>query len=234
MTAIEWTDKTWNPVTGCTKVSPGCAHCYAERMTERFDRQKFSEIVLHPSRLNAPLHWRKPRRVFVNSMSDLFHEDIPSAFILDVFSVMNEAKQHTFQVLTKRAGRMLEWVSRYQEHPAPNIWLGVSCEDQPRAAERIPFLVRIPAVVRFVSLEPLLGPIDLSLARGGHDRSIGWVIVGGESGPKARTMSLVWLRHIVERCRYYGIPVFVKQDSGRYPGMRGRIPDDLWVREFPR
>ena len=196
-TGIEWTDTTWNPVTGCTKVSAGCKNCYAERITERFGRQKFTDVVLHPDRLDAPLRWRKPRRVFVNSMSDLFHEALDFDFIAAVFGVMARASTHTFQVLTKRPANMSRWfkwinaegtpslccasklLDAEREHvgdsgpihcrwgpgpdapwPLPNVWLGVSCEDQAWADERIPLLLQTPAAVRFVSAEPLLGTID--------------------------------------------------------------------------
>lgn len=226
--SIEWTDATWNPVRGCTKISPGCAHCYAETFAERFRGVKGHpfeqgfDLRLVPEALDLPLRWRKPRRIFVNSMSDLFHEDIPDEFIVRVFSTMVLAPRHTFQVLTKRAERMRAWVARYAWGPIPpHVWLGVSVEDQRSADERIPQLMQTPAAVRFVSAEPLLGPIDLrhlyghvslgecvdlcvdSLA-GKHaaawsgrgtipDRplprgaaKLGWVIVGGESGPGAR------------------------------------------------
>ena len=187
-TQIEWTDATWNPVIGCTKVSPGCAYCYAERVTNRFAHGSFDEIVLHPERLEASLHWRKPRWVFVNSMSDLFHEDMSEEFIADVFAVMLLTPQHTYQVLTKRPERMrslmqdfsmANWwrnkaagrlkhvddrqrlLTDYWNGPLPNVWLGVSAENQTWADERIPILLDTPAAVRFVSIEPHLGPIDL-------------------------------------------------------------------------
>lgn len=191
--AIEWTDETWNPVTGCTKVSQGCKHCYAEGVADRFwgaqypptagigglRPRRFTDVRCHPERLDQPLRWRKPRRVFVNSMSDLFHEDVPDEFILQVFTVMWEARQHTFQVLTKRPERMREWMIRLLDRgeeardagypgsvqpwrPPPNVWLGVSVEDQATANERIPLLLDTPAAVRFVSYEPALGPVDFN------------------------------------------------------------------------
>src|SRR3989304_10074007 len=196
-TEIQWTDFSWNPVTGCTKVSPGCKFCYAERVTDRFGRVDFSKIVLHHDRLEQPLHLRAPRRVFVNSMSDLFHERIPDDFIGRVFDMMAMAERHTFQVLTKRAERMRDLLQRWEAEPArqprrtgfPNVWLGVSAEDQQRADERIPLLLQTPAAVRFVSLEPLLGHIRLHDAwlydyvTGRRDKCfVDWVIVGGESG----------------------------------------------------
>jgi protein gp37 len=253
VTSIEWTDKTWNCVTGCTKVSPGCANCYAERVTERFKRQKFTDVVLHPDRLEAPLHWRKPRRVFVNSMSDLFHEAIPDGFIDHVYGVAASAPQHIFQILTKRPRPMASYLQKEfckervaraaYEHtkndpewewdgnpsvlpwPLPNVWLGVSCEDQQRADERIPLLLQTPAAVRFVSLEPLLGPITASLYLaealgpvGKHPggRGLDWIIVGGESGPKARPCDVAWIRSIRDECAAAGVPLFVKQ-LGKYP-----------------
>lgn len=175
MTAIEWTDETWNPVTGCTKVSAGCKNCYAEGVADRFwGERKFTDVRTHPDRLYAPMSWRKPRRVFVNSMSDLFHEDVPFHFIDDVFGVMLQAKQHTFQVLTKRPERMLEWAgsanARHDDilggldgkNPIPNLWLGVSAEDQATFDKRVPLLLKTPAAVRFVSMEPLLAAVDVS------------------------------------------------------------------------
>jgi protein gp37 len=181
-TAIEWTDETWNPVTGCSKVSPGCAHCYAERISHRygFTKQPWTanyaseNVVLHPERLAQPLSWKKSRRVFVNSMSDLFHEQVSNMFIMEVFSVMAEAERHTFQILTKRPERMrsvIRWLGKLWEGeppwPLPNVWLGVSAEYQRQADERIPLLLQTAAAVRFVSLEPLLGPIDLGPYLGG-------------------------------------------------------------------
>lgn len=212
-TKIEWTDETWNPVTGCTKVSPGCAHCYIERTPPmRMAGRRFVNgripVQLHPDRLDQPLRWRKPRCVFVCSMGDLFHEDVPDEFIYSMFGVMAKARQHTFQVLTKRPARMHEWISqRTAENgrsarvwscfegkayrpswPLSNVWLGVSAENQKAADERYPLLRDTPAVVRFYSLEPLLGPIwNLPL------EGISWVIVGGESGGPPE-------RALVERC----------------------------------
>lgn len=164
---IEWTDATWNPTVGCTKVSPGCDHCYAETFVSRFAGSKgfplpFDEMLLRGERfLNLPLTWREPRKVFVNSLSDLFHADVPDAFIGRVFAVMAACPQHTFQLLTKRHGRMKAWVTKYQPDPLPNVWLGVSVEDQQWANTRIPALLDTPAAVRWISAEPLLGPVDL-------------------------------------------------------------------------
>jgi protein gp37 len=275
--AIEWTDATWNPVTGCTKVSPGCKFCYAERITERFGKQKFSEIILHPNRLDQPLRWRTPRRIFVNSMSDLFHEEIPDDFIDRVFAVMFLAQDHIYQVLTKRHRRMSEYLSHQSragliqvaaaqldrgfsreeiaewffahpmEWPLPNVWLGVSCEDQPRADERIPWLLQSPAAVRFVSLEPLLGPVTLKgfietrlwefppEKKGQMTHGLDWGIIGCESGPKRQPMRDVWARSLIEQFQAARRPVFMKQMEigGRVTGDPNRFPEDLRVRQFP-
>jgi protein gp37 len=283
-TGISWTDATWNPVTGCSRVSSGCEHCYAEALSLKrgwslkpWTAQNAAEnVVLHPERLTQPLHWRKPRRVFVNSMSDLFHERVPDVVIAQVFDVMASAtlgcerrhehdaecwtgEPHTFQVLTKRPERMREVLQGLPDlvaermagdsclsmameigrWPLPNVWLGVSVEDQRRFDERVEVLGRTPAAVRFVSLEPLLGPIDLGNALDGADdgsqyRPLDWVIVGGESGPGHRPMGLDWLAAIVDECRAAGVPVFVKQDAHARSEQQGRIPDELWaLKEFP-
>ena len=184
-TAIEWTDASWNPVTGCTKVSPGCAHCYAEAITLRFGMGArylpgIATIKLHPERLNLPLSWRNPRRIFVNSMSDLFHEEVPLEFIRRVFEVMAQAERHTFQVLTKRHERLRDLAGEL-EWP-PNVWLGVSVENQLWADRRIPALLETGPAIRFLSVEPLLKPVDLTPYLDGID----WVITGGESGLRAR------------------------------------------------
>lgn len=213
--AIEWTESTWNPVRGCTKVSPGCKNCYAEKFAERWrgvaghPYEHGFDVRLVPEALDLPLRWRKPRRVFVNSMSDLFHEAVPDTFIADVFNTMKQAPRHTFQVLTKRAARMSAFVRRWTGAtlPLPNVWLGVSVEDR-RSRARIAELERTPAVVRFLSCEPLLEDLgDLELAGTG----IRWVIVGGESGPRARPCAEEWVRSIVGQCRAAGAAVFVKQ-----------------------
>lgn len=254
---IGWTNETWNPVTGCRAVSPGCAACYAATITRRFDHTpKFhgltndkhftGEIRLHESLLDAPLKWKKARMVFVNSMSDLFHEDVTRDFIDAVWSTMAEARHHRFQVLTKRADRMMEFMRdrarKGWKADWSNIWLGVSVEDQQRANERIPALIHTPAAVRFLSVEPLLERVRLCPGCPGCSSKrdcpwmdeIHWAIVGGESGPNRREMKIEWLEDIVEQCDRAGVPVFVKQDSGPRPGMQGRIPDRLWARkEFP-
>ncbi len=219
--AIEWTEATWNPTTGCTKVSPGCANCYIERTAAfRIAGRKFIRgdipLQLHENRLEQPLHWKKPRRVFVNSLSDLFHPDVPAEFIGRVFNIMGTAKQHTFQVLTKRPERMHAVVSAYyaalgglQPESYPNVWLGVSVENQRFADERIPLLLQTPAAVRFLSCEPLLEGLDLAKHRPGANQL--WVIVGGESGPGARPCDVRWVRSIVRQCQEADVPVFVKQ-----------------------
>lgn len=259
---IEWTDATWNPVTGCTKVSEGCRNCYAKTFTERFEGtpghyfETGFRITLRPDKLNQPYHWKRPRRIFVNSMSDLFHNDIPDDYIWSIFEVMAKCPQHTFQVLTKRPERMVEMLNgRYwrnlgtEEKPfyariakgghregdvpyLPNVWIGVSVENQQAADERIPLLLETPAAVRFLSCEPLLGLVNLSkwLLTPGWSPSyydpdnihgypnaeptndyINWVIVGGESGSKARPMHLDWARNLRDQCLSAGIPFFFKQ-----------------------
>lgn len=288
---IEWTDATWNPVRGCVKVSPGCAHCYAETFAERFRGVKGHpyeqgfDLRLVPEKVQEPLSWQKPRRVFVNSMSDLFQVGVPDQFITDVFGVMLLAHWHTFQILTKRPDRMLDYMARGDHGiavqmyammtgggistkpvfraldikrrdnipltwPPPNVWLGVSVENQHFADERIPLLLQTPAAVRFISAEPLLGPVDLTGLRGGtYDALSGrdfeaigdirdagilsktndppgldWVIVGGESGPQSRDCAVDWVRAIQQQCRAANVPCFVKQ-LGRQP----RISDGVYL-----
>lgn len=253
-TGIEWTDATWNPVTGCTKVSPGCAHCYAERVTERFHgKGSFDKVILHPERLAQPLRWKHPRRIFVNSMSDLFHEEVSASFIIRVFAEMLSGgvlRNHVFQVLTKRPKRMLSIVGdkNFMEcvfkeacvsgpWPLPFVWLGVSVENQHFADERIPLLMQTPAVVRFISAEPLLEEVVLDLPpERFNERELNWVICGGESGPDARPMNIEWARSLREQCKKAGVPFFMKQLGG-WPDKRGEMEDfpvDLQVREFPR
>lgn len=303
-TSIQWTDATWNPVRGCSIVSAGCANCYAMRQAHRFSGPGqpyeyltkmtksgpvwIGKVQLVPELLSQPLRWRKPRRVFVNSMSDLFHEDVPDDFIDRVWMVMTQARRHVFQILTKRPERMRKYLSRFRPDgegwitrdgaramgkprsgpliadnnwPPKNIWLGVSVERQREADERIPLLLQTPAAVRFVSLEPLLGPIQLTgissspacfnaLLCGRYPR-LDWVIIGGESGPGARPCDIAWIRDIVRQCKEAGVPVFVKQ-LGSHPTGTGRPwcdkhgfndrkggdllewPEDLRVREYPR
>ena len=230
--AIEWTDATWNPVTGCTKVSPGCKNCYAERLALRLRamgnpryRNVFA-VTLHPDQLELPLRWRRPRRIFVNSMSDLFHEAVRDDFINQVFDVMKRADWHIFQVLTKRSRRLaalapsLSW--------APNIWQGVSVENA-RYTQRVRDLQTVPAAVRFLSVEPLIGPIqDLPLT------DIDWVIVGGESGGQRRPMAPEWARNIRDQCRAADVPFFFKQWGGRTPKSGGRALDGRTWDDMPR
>ncbi len=235
--SIEWTEATWNPVTGCTKVSPGCAHCYAEIFAERFrgvpghPYERGFDLQLRPERLNQPLSWRRPRLIFVNSMSDLFHEAIPSDFVAAVFDTMHRASWHTFQILTKRSRRLAELAPLL---PWPdNVWMGVSVENQ-RWTTRIDDLRRVPAAVRFLSCEPLLGQLDLDL------RGIHWVIAGGESGPRARPMNPEWARSIRDQCLLAGVPFFFKQwgahdAQGRRvgKGIAGRLLDGRTWDETP-
>jgi len=269
VTSIEWTDCSWSVVRGCSRVSEGCRNCYAERIAVRFSgpgqpyegfadvpagrrhsqtgaatcgvRGKWTgRVELIPSKLDEPLRWKRPRRVFVNSMSDLFHEALPDEAIDRVFGVMAASPRHTFQVLTKRPARMLKWATRnnvqaYVQHehahhdpspernvwkiwPLPNVWLGVSVEDQATADERIPLLLQTPAAVRFISVEPMLEQIDLCLTAGsevsgaeGAARGIHWVIVGGESGPGARPFDIAWARSVIAQCREAGVACFYKQ-----------------------
>jgi protein gp37 len=220
--AIEWTEATWNPVTGCSKVSPGCAHCYAETLSRRFGWttrpwtpvNAEENVRLRPERLDQPLRWREPRVIFVNSMSDLFHELVPLEFIWDVFEVMAEARQHVFQILTKRHDRLVEFAPLI-EWPQ-NVWMGVSIENR-RWAERADCLRQVPAAVRFISAEPLLGPLD-DLDLDGID----WLIVGGESGPRHRPIREEWVVDLRDRCQARGVPFFFKQWGGRTSKAGGR------------
>lgn len=247
--AIEWTDATWNPVTGCSKVSPGCAHCYAENLSLRWGRSlapwtpanAARNVVLHPDRLRLPLGWRKPRRIFVNSMSDLFHEQVPDSFIFEVFLIMAQSQQHIFQVLTKRPERMRDLLTKWTDDtavrcqfaasgwPLPNVWLGTSVENQRWATERIPALIAAPATIRFLSCEPLLGLLDLAawLPR------LHWVISGGESGPSHRPIDSDWVRTIRDQCVAAGVAFFHKQWGGRTPKSGGRLLDGRTWDEFP-
>jgi protein gp37 len=291
-TKIEWTDATWNPVTGCDEVSPGCDNCYAKTFAERFRgtpghyfEQGF-DVVLRPDKLTLPLSWKKPKRVFVNSMSDLFHAKVPIEYIARVFAIMALTPQNTYQVLTKRHGRMrtllsdlcrcngghvagvhfrsaMSWaVSKANPNripgvpddaeervyfntpwPLPNVWLGVSVEDQQRADLRIPALLKTPAAKRFLSCEPLLGPVDLTLvdfdgATGLNvleESSFGidWVIVGGESGARHRPMDLDWARSLRDQCADAGVPFLFKQVGGRTSKAGGRELDGRTHDEFP-
>lgn len=243
-TKIEWTDAVWNPVTGCTKVSAGCKNCYAERLAKgrlshlpEYDKG-FTNVVCHQDRLYKPTQWKKPRKIFVNSMSDLFHEDVPFHFINRVFITMFGCEQHTFQILTKRPGRAIEffkWVIAKNDlrdyRPAANIWIGVSVEDQQTANERIPLLLEIPAAVRFLSCEPLLGEINFSitwrLLPDNQFNKIDWVIVGGESGPHARPMHPDWVRSIRDHCKAVDVTFFFKQ-WGEWKPIDQLDEDEYW------
>ena len=226
-TGIEWTDKTWNPATGCTKVSPGCLNCYAEAVTKRFSQQfpQGFALTLHPERLQQPKRWRKPSRIFVNSMSDLFHQDIPLSFIQEVFQVMGDTPRHTYQILTKRAEQLLKISSQLNWHE--NIWLGVSIENQ-NYAHRVDYLRKVPAQVRFLSCEPLLGSIELDLT------DIHWVIVGGESGAKHRPIQSDWVESIQRQCQIVDVPFFFKQWGGKTPKAGGRLLHGKIWDEMPR
>lgn len=276
VTSIEWTDVVWNPVTGCSKVSAGCRHCYAEAVANRFwGARKFTDVQCHADRLEQPLHWKQPRRIFVNSMSDLFHEDVPDEFIASVYAVMVSGYWHVYQTLTKRPERrkyllnapsFREWVeikaakrinalrgphslnatsnlAAWNRDAAGNIHEGVSIEDQGTADERIPILLQTPAAVRWVSAEPLLGPVDLE--RGGFALhravpspsgkswpGLDWVVVGGESGPGARPCDLVWIRSIVGQCKEAGVPCFVKQLGALCKSSMPSKPTNKECREF--
>jgi len=219
--SIEWTESTWNPVTGCTKISPGCAHCYAERMALRLQAMGQTNykngfrVTTHEHALALPLRWRKPQAIFVNSMSDLFHEDVPFAFIQKVFAVMKEGSWHRFQVLTKRSARLVE-LTPFLPWPE-NVWMGVTVENGDYV-HRIDHLRMIDAAVRFLSIEPLLGPMpemDLS--------GIDWVIVGGESGPGARLMKAEWASDIQRQCQQAAVPFFFKQWGGMNKKKAGRL-----------
>jgi protein gp37 len=288
-TNISWTDKVWNPVVGCTRVSRGCDHCYAFQVHDqrhiawkrgRFPNapeqyhQPFSQVQLMPDRLEDPLRWRKPARVFVNSMSDLFHPSVPFSFIAQVWATMALAPQHTFQVLTKRPERVAGFlkatalysvvldmaneirlrrpklgdipISNPARFPLPNVWIGTSVEDQAAADERIPHLMRVPAAVRFLSCEPLLGPVDVwapiqAAERDGvelvswtreNPHYVNWVIAGGESGRHHREMNLEWARSLRDQCVDAGVPFFFKQGSGLRPGMHRELDGRTWE-EFP-
>lgn len=228
---IEWTESTWNPVTGCSKISPGCKNCYAERLALRLQAMgqpnyaNGFEVTLHDYALHLPLQWKKPQIIFVNSMSDLFHEKVPFEFILNVFQTMVWAHWHCFQVLTKRSERLVELSPRLPWET--NIWMGVSVEKQSQAC-RIDHLRQTPAQVKFLSLEPLLGPLP-SLNLTGMD----WVIVGGESGPGARPMKAEWVKDIRDRCLAAGIPFFFKQWGGVWKKKNGRELEGRTWDEMP-
>jgi len=235
LSEIEWTDATWNPVTGCTKIGAGCDHCYAQRFAERWrgveghPYEQGFDLRLWPNRLNYPLKWRKPRMIFVNSMSDLFHKKVERKFIDQVFDVMEEANWHVFQLLTKRSSLMRHYLGvRYKGKPVPDhIWIGVSVEDSSKI-RRISHLVSINSNARFVSFEPLLGLIpNVNLS------GLVWAIVGGESGPQARTMEKQWVIEIKDACQQHQVEFFFKQWGGLRPKINGRILDGREWNGFP-
>ncbi|MEL7656335.1 MAG: phage Gp37/Gp68 family protein [Bacillota bacterium] len=230
--AIEWTESTWNPLTGCTKISPGCANCYAERMSKRLkamgqsNYQNGFKLTLHEHVINMPLEWKNPQMIFVNSMSDLFHENVPNEFILKVFETMKKASWHTFQVLTKRSERLLE-LDKIIDWPI-NVWMGVSVENKD-VLFRIEHLRNTHALTKFLSIEPLLGPLpNLNL------NQMNWVIVGGESGPGARPMDIEWVRDIRNQCNTNNVPFFFKQWGGINKKKAGRDLDGRTWNELPK
>ncbi len=228
---IEWTESTWNPITGCNKISPGCKHCYAERMAERLlamgqpNYRNGFDLTLQPQALELPLQWKKPQTIFVNSMSDLFHRDVPLAYIQSVFDVMRRAYWHRFQILTKR-GDLLSQLDHCLDWPA-NVWMGVSVENSD-FVHRIEDLRTTRARIKFLSLEPLLGPLpNLNL------QGIEWVIVGGESGPCAREMRAEWVTEIRDQCRRSGVAFFFKQWGGKNKKKAGRVLEGRTWDEMP-
>jgi protein gp37 len=233
--AIEWTDATWNPVTGCTKISAGCDNCYAARFSERFRGVRGHpfetgfDLTLRPERLTQPLDWKRPRMIFVNSMSDLFHKDIPDAYVSAVFDTMERADWHIYQVLTKRSSLLQKFINaRYKARRAPaHMWFGVSVEHQ-QATSRIAHLQKAKAAVRFLSIEPLIGSVGKINLTGIH-----WVIVGGESGPRARPMDPRWVIDIRNQCLAADVPFFFKQWGGRSPKAGGRLLEGKEWNQFP-
>lgn len=231
---IEWTDATWNPVTGCTKITSGCDNCYAARFAERWRGipdhpfENGFDLTLRPERLAQPLDWRRPRMIFVNSMSDLFHKEVPWTFVDRVFDTMEKADWHVFQILTKRSSLMRDYLkARYAQSAPEHIWLGVSVEDA-KAKSRIEHLRQAPAGVRFLSIEPLLGPVGSMELEGIH-----WVIAGGESGPKARPMQIEWAREVRDQCTTQNVAFFFKQWGGFRPKSGGRHLDGREWSEWP-
>ena len=235
-TEIEWTDATWNPTTGCTKISAGCLNCYAERFAERFrgvrghPYEAGFDLTLRPERLEQPLKWKSPKMIFVNSMSDLFHKGVPNEYVDQIFDTMENANWHVFQVLTKRSSRLRNYINkRYKDRPAPvHIWLGVSIEDGTKKS-RLAHLQDTNASIRFLSIEPLIGPVGpLNLI------SISWVIVGGESGPRHRPLRPEWVRDIRDQCLSVDVAFFFKQWGGFRPKSGGRILDGTEWSQYPR
>lgn len=244
MTKIEWCDRTWSPVTGCSPISEGCAHCWAKRIAYRlkgrygYPKDDPFRVTFHPDRLDEPLHWKKPSRIFVCSMGDLFHEDVPMETIGKILCFARAITQHKFLFLTKRPKRMREALWAWDmngdviEQKVDHLFFGVSVENQRTADERIPILLNIPCAKRFISVEPMLGPINLrwiDIQTKLKLLEIHWVICGGETGPKARPMKPDWARSLKNQCRAAGVPFFFKQMSGKQP-----IPKDLMIREFPK
>ena len=236
LSKIEWTETTWNPVTGCTKITRGCDNCYAERFAERFrgtpghPYEPGFDLTLRPERISQPLSWKRPRTIFVNSMSDLFHKDVPTDFIDRVFETMEKADWHVFQVLTKRSPLMRDYLRRrYGSRLAPrHIWCGVSVEDD-KATARIRHLQEAPLSTRFLSIEPLLGPVgDIDI------KGVSWVIVGGESGPNARPMKREWAIEVRDLCKREGVPFFFKQWGGVFKKKTGRTLDGRTWDEMPQ
>lgn len=264
--SIQWTDVTWNPVRGCSMVSAGCQNCYAMKQAHRFSGKGkpyagltemgpngprwMGQVTLVPEVLDKPLHWKKPRKIFVNSMSDLFHEDVPDNFIHQVFATIRQSPQHIYQILTKRPERMWEFIAEYLRPREAlgwangfysHVWFGVSIEDQATADERIPILLQTPAAVRFISAEPLLAPVDLTAwtachcgADGEHcdmclTGGLNWVVVGGESGPRARPCDVGWIRSIKSQCWEAGVPVFVKQLGAKPYAPEGSHAANEWA-----
>ena len=233
-TKIEWAEKSWNPITGCSAISEGCTHCWARRMAKRlagrygYPKDDPFRVTFHFEKLDEPRKWRKPRRIFICSMGDLFHDDVQIYMLLQIFSIMQDLKEHTFLALTKRPENMLKWIKTCS---CPNnLWLGVSVETQKRADERIPILLQIPAKVRFVSIEPMLGPVDLfNTIQSFRQRwtDLSWVILGGETGPGARPMQPDWARSVRDQCQEAGVPFFFKT----WGDLRFTKPTDIsgWV-----
>ena len=232
---IEWTDSSWNPVTGCTKVSAGCAFCYAERLAKRLQKmdpngkyRNAFKLTLHPKDLELPLKWKEPKTIFVNSMSDLFHEEVPYSFIKEVFNTMEKANWHIFQILTKRPHRMSYFTSTLYNKVLPNVWLGTSIEND-KVLHRLQELRKIKAKIRFISFEPLLGPVGKVDLRGIH-----WAIVGGESGKYHREIKRDWIIEIRRQCRKYNVSFFFKQWGGITSKSGGRVLDGRTYDEYPQ
>jgi len=269
-TNIEWTNETWSPITGCTPISEGCKNCYAKRMAKRLagrygypEQPHEFDVTLHPEKLNQPLHWKKPRMIFVCSMGDLFHKDVEYEWIFKIFAVMSLNQQHTFQILTKRPENMKKWFDYYSvggfgtreivksrankikgltetpagwtnmSWPLPNVWLGVTAENQQTANERIPGLLKTPAAVRFVSVEPMLEGmmVDGYLNKDPNLATLDWVICGGETGPRAREMKTEWARDLYRQCKEDGAPFFFKKPGDAF---KGNVEDLPMVREWPK